>query len=46
MATVVEQVLDRMLSRPGLQNAMPRLDDILDTDRLARIRAAEVIAEM
>jgi 1-deoxy-D-xylulose-5-phosphate reductoisomerase len=46
MAAVVERTLDRMSAQDGLQNAMLSLDDVLDTDRLARIRAAEVIAEM
>jgi 1-deoxy-D-xylulose-5-phosphate reductoisomerase len=44
MARVVDRTLDQMLTGPGLQNAPTTLDDILETDRLARIRAAEVIA--
>jgi 1-deoxy-D-xylulose-5-phosphate reductoisomerase len=45
MARIVEAVLDRMLTRDGLQNAPVCLDDVLETDHLARIRAADLIAE-
>lgn len=43
MARVVERVMDRMSSADGLQNAAISLDSVLETDRLARIRAAEVV---
>jgi 1-deoxy-D-xylulose-5-phosphate reductoisomerase len=45
MATVVERVLNIMLSRDGLQLAPQCLDDILQADSLARLRAGEAIAE-
>ena len=45
MARVVEQVLDKMSSSDGLQNATLTLDNILQTDRLARIRATEAIEQ-
>jgi 1-deoxy-D-xylulose-5-phosphate reductoisomerase len=45
MAQVVESVIDKMSARDGLQNATVSLDNILKTDRLARIRAAETIAQ-
>jgi 1-deoxy-D-xylulose-5-phosphate reductoisomerase len=43
MARVVERVMDRMSSADGLQNAAMSLDSVLETDRLARVRAAEVV---
>lgn len=43
MAGVVERTLDRMSSSDGLQNATLDLDMVLETDRLARIRAGEAI---
>ncbi|MCX7300104.1 MAG: 1-deoxy-D-xylulose-5-phosphate reductoisomerase [Rhodobacterales bacterium] len=46
MAEVVEQVLDTMWSRDGLQNAELSLNTVLQTDALARIRAAEAINRM
>ena len=45
MAQIVETVLDKMSSRDGLQNAAVTLDNVLETDRLARIHAAEAIAQ-
>ena len=45
MAQIVETVLDKMSSRDGLQNAAVTLDHVLETDRLARIHAAEAIAQ-
>ncbi len=45
MAQVVETVMDKMSSRDGLQNATVTLDSVIDTDRLARIRAAEAITQ-
>ena len=46
MARVVDAVLDTMSSQQGLQNAATSLDDIMQTDRLARIRAGEAIARI
>ncbi len=46
MARVVETTLDKMSSSDGLQNAEITLDNVLETDRLARIRAAEAISHM
>lgn len=45
MAGVVERTLDRMSAQDGLQNAVVDLDTVLETDRLARLRAAEVVTE-
>lgn len=45
MAQVVETVMDKMSTHDGLQNATVTLDSILDTDRLARIRAVEAIMQ-
>jgi 1-deoxy-D-xylulose-5-phosphate reductoisomerase len=46
MTPVVEATMDRISSGDGLQNAHLALDTVLDADRLARIRATEVIREM
>lgn len=46
MADVVGAVLDRMSPETGLQNAAMTLDKVLETDRMARIRAAEIIASL
>lgn len=43
MSVAVERTLDRMSPDAGPQNAALTLDNILDTDRMARIRAAEII---
>jgi len=43
MAEVVETVLTKMSAETGLVSAQFTLDMVLETDRLARIRAAEVI---
>lgn len=43
MARVVTATLDKMSTQDGLQNATMTLDTVLDTDRLARIRAGEAI---
>lgn len=43
MARVVERVMDRMSSADGLQNAAMTLDSVLETDRLARVRAGEIV---
>ena len=45
MARVVETVMDKMSATDGLQNATVTLDIILQTDRLARIRADEAITQ-
>lgn len=43
MAPVVERVMDRMSSADGLQNAAMSLENVLETDRLARVRASEIV---
>ena len=45
MAQVVEAVMDKMSAQEGLQNSTMTLDNVLNTDRLARIRADETIAQ-
>jgi len=45
MADVVSGVLDKMLASDGLQNATLTLDNVLETDRLARVRASEIIEQ-
>ena len=45
MAAVVSGVLDKMLASDGLQNATLTLDNVLETDRLARVRASEIIEQ-
>lgn len=45
MAVVVERVMDKMSSSDGLQKATQDLDTVLDTDKLARLRADEAIAQ-
>ena len=44
MARVVSGTLDKMSAQEGLQNAEISLDTVLETDRLARIRAQEAMA--
>ncbi|MEJ6401800.1 1-deoxy-D-xylulose-5-phosphate reductoisomerase [Yoonia sp. 2307UL14-13] len=46
MCRVVTAVLDKMSSSDGLQNVEISLDNVLDTDRLARIRAGEAISQL
>ena len=46
MARVVEATLDKMSSRGGLQNASITLDNVLETDRLARVYAGEAIRQL
>ncbi len=46
MAEVVERTLDRMSAQDGLQNAHLDLDTVMQFDRLARLRAAEIISEL
>ena len=46
MSVVVATTLNKMSSSDGLQNAVIDLDNILETDRLARIRAGEAIAKL
>lgn len=43
MAGLVEDVLDKMWSSDGLNRAANSLEDILETDRLARRRASDLI---
>lgn len=46
MSRVVTATLDKMSSTDGLQNAPITLDNVLETDRLARIRAGEAINQL
>ncbi len=46
MADVVARTIDTMLARDGLQNVPMSLDTVLQTDRLARVRASEVVEKM
>ena len=46
MAQVVSRTLDKMSSDGGLQNADITLDTILETDRVARIYAAETFSQL
>jgi 1-deoxy-D-xylulose-5-phosphate reductoisomerase len=46
MAGVVSNVIDKLLTDGGLQNAPITLDNVLETDALARVRAEECIAEL
>ena len=46
MSVVVATTLNKMSSSDGLQNAVIDLDNVLETDRLARIRASEAIAKL
>lgn len=46
MARVVSDTLDKMSSGEGLQNASITLDNVVETDRLARIRAGEAISQL
>ena len=46
MSRVVAATLDKMSSNGGLQNASITLDNVLETDRLSRIRAGEVISQL
>ena len=46
MSVVVANTLNKMSSSDGLQNAVIDLDNVLETDRLARIRAGEAIAKL
>ncbi len=46
MSRVVAATLDKMSSLDGLQNAEITLDNVIETDRLARIRAGEAIGQL
>ncbi|HEV8033364.1 1-deoxy-D-xylulose-5-phosphate reductoisomerase [Yoonia sp.] len=46
MSEVVSRTLDKMSSGDGLQNAAITLDNVLETDRLARIYAAETFSQL
>ncbi len=46
MSRVVSATLDKMSSQGGLQNAQITLDNVLETDRLARIYAAETFNQL
>lgn len=46
MSAVVSATLDKMSSLGGLQNAAITLDNVLETDRLARIYAAEAFSQL
>jgi 1-deoxy-D-xylulose-5-phosphate reductoisomerase len=46
MSEVVSRTLDKMSSDGGLQNASITLDNVLETDRVARIYAAETFSRL
>lgn len=46
MSKVVSKTLDKMSSHDGLQNAPITLDNVLETDRLARVYAAETFSQL
>ena len=46
MSAVVSATLDKMSSTGGLQNAAITLDNVLETDRLARIYAGEAFSQL
>jgi len=46
MAPVVAETLNTMTSRDGLKNVQMSLDTVLDTDKLARVRAGEAITAL
>ncbi len=46
MSEVVSRTLDKMSSDGGLQNAAITLDNVLETDRVARIYAAETFSRL
>lgn len=46
MARVVDRTIAKMSAHDGLQNAQVGLDNVLQTDQLARVRAGEVIREL
>ncbi len=46
MSAVVSATLDKMSSMGGLQNAAITLDNVLETDRLARIYAGEAMNQL
>ena len=46
MSAVVSDVLNKMSSSDGLQNAEVTLDNVLETDRLARMHAGDIIKRM
>ena len=46
MAHLVEMTIDKMLIREGLQNAQMTLDNIIEVDALARVRANEVAVKL
>ena len=45
MAEIVDTVLTRLSSDPGLSSAQIDLDNVRQMDQLARVRAAEAIRE-
>ncbi len=46
MARVVSQVIDTMSATEGLQNAQITLDNVIEIDALARVRAGEAAAKL
>ncbi|MEJ8560715.1 1-deoxy-D-xylulose-5-phosphate reductoisomerase [Yoonia sp. GPGPB17] len=46
MSRVVSMTLDKMSSQGGLQNAPITLDNVIETDRLARVYAAETFGQL
>ncbi len=46
MGQVVERVMNTMSATDGLQNAEMSLDNVFETDRLARVRASETVMSL
>ena len=46
MSRVVDRTLDKMSDTVGLQSAAITLDNVLETDRLARVYAAEAFDQL
>ena len=46
MARIVSRVIDTMSARDGLQNAQITLENVMEIDALARVRAEEAMSEL
>ena len=46
MARIVSRVIDTMSARDGLQNAQITLENVMEIDALARVRAQEAMSEL
>jgi 1-deoxy-D-xylulose-5-phosphate reductoisomerase len=46
MASIVEMTIDKMLTTEGLQIAPISLDDVIQIDALARVRADEAVVKL